>query len=95
MRSRADEVYLFYSIYDCDCFGMIFFWYFEFAAVDALVIPLPLARRLGTQLGTFHHYMNINSQLQLWTTGSCLGRLHEPASAQDLLPLQRGWSCVS
>ena len=25
MRSRADEVYLFYSIYDCDCFGMIFF----------------------------------------------------------------------
>ena len=27
MRSRADEVYLFCSIYDCDCFGMFFFFF--------------------------------------------------------------------
>ena len=43
---------LFMIVIALACF---FFWYFEFAAVDVLVIPSPLARRLGTQLGTFHH----------------------------------------
>ena len=44
---------LFMIVIALACF--FFFWYFEFAAVDVLVIPSPLARRLGTQLGTFHH----------------------------------------